>query len=198
MSIQPMAERNLLGPRAWLGQLRSRPGRANIRYELTRILRGEPSLPAPVARAVVICHGNICRSPFAAALLARGCPAIEIRSAGLAASGGDPAQPGALRVALEYEVDLATHRSTPMDDTLADWADLIIGMEGHHVEAVASRWPAAARKAFVLGDFLPRAPHLIPDPWGLPDAVFRRTFDRIEAATVRLVDRIGRRERAAC
>lgn len=197
MSKQSMQERNLLGPRAWLGQLRTEPGRENITYELARILRGEPTLPADVMRAVVICHGNICRSPYAEALLAAQCPELEVKSAGLVASGGDPAQPGALRVAMERGVDLDPHRSTRMDDDLAEWADLIIGMEGHHVRAVARRWPAAARKAFIVGDFLPRPPHLIPDPWGQPDAVFRRTFDQIAAGIDALAHAI-RRRRSTC
>jgi len=191
MSTQTMPERDLLGPRAWLGQLRSGAGRANIAYELRRIVGGEPVLPSEVRRAVVICHGNICRSPFAERLLAGRCPGIEVRSAGLEASGDDPAQPGALRIAREYGIDLETHRSTRMDDTLAEWADLIVGMEGHHVEAIGQRWPDAGGKAVIIGDFLPRAPHLIPDPWGQPDAVFRRTFERIAEATALLAVRIG-------
>ncbi len=194
MSMQPMGERTLLGPRAWLGQLRTGTGRENVAYELGRIFGGAPALPATVARAVVICHGNICRSPFAAALLAERCPGLEVRSAGLEAGGGDPAEPGALRVAPEYGVDLSAHRSTSMDAGLAGWADLVVGMEGHHVRAVSRRWPDAGSTVCIIGDILPRLPRLIPDPWGQPDDVFRRTFARIVEATDRLAEaiRVGR------
>lgn len=176
--------------RTWLGKLRTRPGRESVAYELRRRLGGEPALPGGIRRVVFICHGNICRSPFAEQIFAAACPEMEVRSAGLAASGGDPAQPGALRVAREHGIDLASHRSTRMDEDLVAWADLIVGMEGHHVREVARRWPEGAGKTFILGDFLAATPHWIDDPWGQPDDVFRLTFERIAEANAALAARL--------
>jgi protein-tyrosine phosphatase len=180
--------------RAWLGKLRTRPGRESVVYELRRRIRGEPALPGEVRRVVFICHGNICRSPFAERIFAAACPHVATRSAGLAASGGDPAQPGALRVAREHGIDLAMHRSTPLDADLVGWADLIVGMEGHHVREVERRWPEGAGKTLILGDFLADAPHWIDDPWGQPDDVFRLTFERIATANDALTARFRERE----
>ena len=192
MRVKSALERAWRETRSLASGLRAAPGRENARYEVARLLAGEPALPAAVERVVVICQGNICRSPFAAALLARALPELEIRSAGLAASGGDPAEPGAIRVATEHGLDLRGHRSTRMDAALADWAQLILGMEGHHVYGVARRWPEAQGKTRIVGDFAARVPRLIPDPWGLPDEVFRDTFGRIAAAVDGLAGRLRR------
>jgi len=183
-----MTEGTAESPLLWLREMRSPPGRQNLAYELRRLLRGRPVLPPePVGRVLVVCHGNICRSPFAAALLSERAPWLEVRGAGLATDGGAPAEPGALRAARRFGVDLGTHRSRPIDGDALAWADLVLGMEGRHVAAVRALRPEAAGRAFILGEFAGRPPFLIPDPWGRPDAVFERTFRRIDAATSAVV-----------
>ena len=53
-------------------------------YEWRRRLTGEPALPAgPIRTVLLICQGNICRSPFAERCLARYAPDLEVKSAGL-------------------------------------------------------------------------------------------------------------------
>ncbi len=135
---------------------------------------------------MVICHGNICRSPFAERRLALCCPQLEVRSAGLAAGGDDPVQPGALRIGTEFGVDLSDHISHRLDADDIEWADLILGMQGRHEASVRQRWPLGRPKMRLLGDFLPSVPHEIEDPWGETDEVFRSVFERISLATVRI------------
>ncbi len=166
--------------------------RSNRVQEWRRRLRGEPTLPpAPIRSVLVICHGNICRSPFAERLLAGGTAGLAVRSAGLEAGSGNPAEPEARTVAEEYAVRLDDHRSRPLDESLVAWADLILAMEGHQLAAVARRWPAARARTRLLGDFLDRAPHAIPDPWGHELEVFRETFGRIALAVARLEERLA-------
>jgi protein-tyrosine phosphatase len=139
---------------------------------------------------LVICHGNICRSPFAGRLLAARTLGLEVRSAGLEAVEGRLAEEAACRAALAFGVDLADHRAHRMNEADAGWADVILGMEGHHVARVHREWPTARRKTFLLGDFLPRPPFRIDDPWGREDAFFQLTFDRIGLAIDRLAERL--------
>jgi protein-tyrosine phosphatase len=146
--------------------------------------------PGEVRRILVICHGNICRSPFAERWLARARPDLEVRSAGLAAREGKPAEPGARRIATRFGLDLATHAAHRMEAADVDWADLILGMQGHHKTAVARRWPDSGARNQLLGDFLAAPPHAIEDPWGLPDDVFQQTFEKIVAALVELERRL--------
>ena len=179
-----------LGGMEWVRWLRTAPGRENIGYEIRRWLGGAPQIPNPVSRILVVCQGNICRSPFAELLLAQSRPDLDVRSAGIAASGNDPVQPGARRVAEAMGFDLAPHRSTPLTEVEVEWADLIVGMEGRHVREVVRRWPAHREKALILGDFLSSVPRTIPDPWGKSDAVFWLTFKQILKATEALAQRL--------
>ena len=59
---------------------------------------------------LVLCSGNICRSPIAAALLARHLPGKAIGSAGLAAPVGTPADPMAIEFAAALGSDLQAVR----------------------------------------------------------------------------------------
>lgn len=138
----------------------------------------------------MICHGNICRSPFAERLLAARGAGLEVRSAGLEAVEGRAAEHAARRVAASFGIDLDGHAAHRMGEQDVAWADLILAMEGHHVEAVRRAWPLGEGKTRLLGDFLPRPPHRIEDPWGLGDDVFAATFARIREAVDRLADRL--------
>ena len=167
--------------------------RSDALHEWRRRSRGEPALAAgPIRRVLVICHGNICRSPFAGRLLAARTPVLEVRSAGLEAVDGRLAEDAACRAALRFGIDLADHRAHRMNEADAGWADVILGMEGHHVATVQREWPSAKRKTFLLGDFLPHPPFRIDDPWGREDAYFQMTFDRIELAVDRLAQRLAK------
>jgi protein-tyrosine phosphatase len=100
-------------------------------------------------------------------------PQLEVRSAGLKAREGDPAQPGALKFGSEFGVDLTDHAAHRLGQEDIDWADLIIGMQGWHQACVRQRWPAGTVKIRLLGDLLPSAPHAIDDPRGGTDEFFQ-------------------------
>lgn len=170
---------------------RSAAARDDARHEWRRRLRGEPPLPAgPLRRLLVLCHGNICRSPFAAALLAARIPDREVRSAGLQAGEGSPADPVAVACAARMGVSLTQHRSRRVCGEVLAWADLILVMQGSHVAWIEREWPQFAARVRMLGDFLPAPPHLLPDPWGERDEVFDHVFSRLTSAVEGLALRI--------
>ena len=139
---------------------------------------------------LVICHGNICRSPFAAALLGARLPALELRSAGLHAGDGNPADPVAARCAERLGVSLVEHRSRRVDDELLAWSQLILAMQGSHLAELDRFGRGVRRRARLLGAFLPEPPHLLEDPWGHPEPVFDAVFARIREAVEVLALRI--------
>lgn len=170
----------------------SRDARQDALHEWRRARRGEPGIPpGPIRNVLVVCHGNICRSPFAGALLAR--RGLAVRSAGLAARDGAPAEPDAVRAARRFAVNLAAHRARRLEGEDVGWAELILAMEGHQLARMRREHPVAAGRAHLLGDFLPAPPYAIADPWGRSESVFAASFERIAEAVERLAARLDAR-----
>ena len=168
-----------------------RDARADALHEWRRRLGGEPELPRGHIRNVtVVCHGNICRSPFAAALLEREYGGLTVRSAGFAATDGRPADPSAVRAAARFGVVLDAHAARRLSAEDVAWADLVLAMEGHHVARIRAVLRAGGRKTRLLGGFLPAPSFTIGDPFGRSDEVFAATFERIALAVRRLAARI--------
>lgn len=104
---------------------------------------------------LVVCTGNICRSPIAEGLFRdRGTALagedLEVRSAGTWAGRRNPAMPEAVRAAAELGSDVAGHRSQRVTPTLAGAADLVITMTEEQRDEVIREAPGAARHTFTL------------------------------------------------
>jgi protein-tyrosine phosphatase len=173
--------------RRWAGRCArlgvSADARSDWASEWGRRLGGVPQLPeTDIRNVMVICYGNICRSAFAAPLLARLRPDLAVRGAGFAASPGKSAEAGAVRAALKFGIELESHAAHRLDDDDIEWADVILGMEGHHARYVAHHGTIDRERVHCLGHFLDAPPYAISDPWGCSDAVFDATFARIERA----------------
>jgi len=164
--------------------------RARVLHDWHRRWTGEPALPAHVRSVAFVCKGNICRSPFGAALLARARPALRVTSYGLDAGDDCPAEPAARSLARAYGVDLDAHRTRRLDDDVVREVDLLLVMEAWQASAIERRWPVARDRVRLLGDFLPAPPFGIEDPWGQSEPVWRSSYQRIEAAIARLVQRL--------
>ena len=134
-------------------------------------LRSE-SLRRPFAPHTVlfVCAGNIMRSvlgaaAFGAALTARGEADVVVESAGLRATPGLPAAVRTFSAADAAGLDIRGHRSKRIDDVDVASFDAVIVMDRLQQFEVARRFPAAARKTYLLGACLPRFTRVeIDDP----------------------------------
>src|SRR3546814_3067238 len=80
-------------------------------------------------RILLVCIGNICRSPLAEALLKQHFPDKTVHSAGLAALVGHPADSTAQDIAHQHGLDLSAHRAQQITQAMCRSADLILVME---------------------------------------------------------------------
>lgn len=137
------------------------------------------------ASALIVCHGNICRSPYAAQVLAQ-----EARNRGVALAvedggffGADrPAHATAIAVARVRGIELDEHRSRLVTAEGLGAAELVVVMEPRQARRVRNQFGVPAERVLVLGDLDPGPIRLrsIGDPYGRPAAEFERTYDRID------------------
>jgi low molecular weight protein-tyrosine phosphatase len=109
-----------------------------------------------MAAILVVCSGNICRSPIEEGLLRRalerrlGDAAPIVGSAGTIAVDGAPAMPESVEAARERGVDIRTHAARRLTGELIGAAGLVVGMAAEHRDAVARLAPEAAARTFTL------------------------------------------------
>jgi len=176
-----------------VGGLLTAPGR--LLHRLRRRAARQALKDRAPRSILVLCHGNICRSPFAAALLLRALGPLGVRvdSAGF----GRPnraAPPEAVAAAARRGVDLADHRSRLLTPDLARWAELIVVMDPVQQRDVRERFGRASSDVVVLGDLDP-APlggaRAIRDPIGQGPDVFEASYARIERCVAGVVSVLG-------
>lgn len=137
-----------------------------------------------------VCQGNICRSPFAAALLAQQVPSSfsgTIASAGFVGPGRPPPE-HALTTARAYGLDISSHRSTPLTSANLQGADLVVVMSRDQEKGLSAR-VAPGSIVVVLGDLdpLPIQKRTIHDPWDGPIEAFGASYERINRCVRELV-----------
>lgn len=130
---------------------------------------------------VVVCTGNICRSPMAEALLRRQLPGHgrAIVSAGTHALTGAPADPLAVELMREHGVDIGAHRAQQLTGALLAQSDLLLVMEQNHVRWIVDAYPQYRGKTFRLGNWGTLGD--VPDPYRKPKSEFAKAYLRLEA-----------------
>jgi len=148
----------------------------------------------PPATILIVCHGNLCRSPYAASALRRLLPphasGTRIESAGFIGPHRTP-PPEALDVAAARGVDLRRHTSRIVTSGAVTGSDLVVVMEPGQVDALGP-FGKTKRPVLVLGDVDPRRAieRTIRDPVEQPRMVFADTYDRIDRCLAALVNTI--------
>lgn len=164
---------------------------------------------------LVVCTGNICRSPLGeAALRARLHGRAQVVSAGTYGQEGSGATEGSVVAGREIGLDLAAHRARRIRPADIDAADLVLAMEREHRDAIVWAVPDARDRTFTLKELvrlLERAPLLgdlearvvesarrrmaaevdgdldVADPYGDTLDAYRRIAAEIDDWTERLV-----------
>lgn len=109
---------------------------------------------------LVVCTGNICRSPIAEGILRDelqrrlGDDAPEVISAGVSGWDGSPATPEAVVAANERGTDISGHVARRLSRRDVDRADLILCMAAEHREEVLRAVPRASERTFTLKELV--------------------------------------------
>jgi tRNA A37 threonylcarbamoyladenosine synthetase subunit TsaC/SUA5/YrdC/protein-tyrosine-phosphatase len=157
---------------------------------LPRVVRGTArgDETQPGLRVLVVCSGNSCRSPLAAALLRRelaaawgvGEPELArlgwiVESAGTFAMPGTPASEHSVSAAREVGLELGGHRARSVQQAVAGAPpDLVLGMGRNHVAALSDAGHPA--------ELFDPAGHEVGDPFGGELADYRRAREHLQRA----------------
>jgi protein-tyrosine phosphatase len=133
---------------------------------------------------LVVCVGNICRSPTGERLLQSLLPNKKVASAGIAVEKshltGKPADDMASTVALEHDISLEGHSAQQLTPELCAKYDLILVMEKGHQEALTKIAPEARGKTMLFGQWT--GGKNIPDPHRQSREAFDHAYALIEEA----------------
>jgi protein-tyrosine-phosphatase len=159
------------------------------RHRMNRIRRHPEPLMARLRSAksvLIVCHGNIIRSAFAARQLVQALGhdrSVSISSAGLEAVSGRPSHPTAVLTAAPLRVDLTRHTAAPLRPAAVASSDVIFVMDVQQLVTLCRRFPHARAKTFLLTCLASDRPLEVRDPVDGDETVFQACFEHISGAT---------------
>lgn len=138
---------------------------------------------------LVVCTGNICRSPIGERFLRQLLPNKKIDSAGTEALVHHAADDCASKIALCHGISLEGHQSKQFTSSLGRQYDLILVMEKYHIERIGQIAPEARGKTMLFGHWLNQRE--IPDPYRKSDEAFHSVYKLIEQAGSLWAQKLG-------
>ncbi len=137
---------------------------------------------------LVLCTGNICRSPTGEYLLRKELGEdYTVKSAGLGALVDFPADSMAAAVAAKNGIDLSPHRAIQVTMDMLKWADLVLVMEAGQKSELLNKYPWLDGKVFRYGESEKLD---VPDPYHRPESAFVMAWNFIKKLTPYWVKKI--------
>jgi protein-tyrosine phosphatase len=114
---------------------------------------------------------------------------MEVRSAGVGALIGMPADDTAVQLMKERSIDITAHRAVQINQQMCLGADLVFVMNHGQRERVENTYPSARGRVFRLGEYIKKD---IPDPYRKPERAFRDALFLIDESVREWLRRIER------
>ena len=135
-----------------------------------------------IRKLLMVCTGNLCRSPMAAELMkarlkAIGREDIEVSSAGLAACVGEPPPPPVVVRMKARGLDVSKHRARQFTPELGNDSDLILVMESAQKRSLENYWPNYRGRVRRLGEWRGQD---VTDPYGQSEEVYDACLASLE------------------
>ena len=121
---------------------------------------------------LVVCVGNICRSPMAEYFLKQQYPELHIESAGISGLTGHAADGKAQKCMQRIGIDMSAHIAKKLNLELIKKADLILVMSQNQQKHIEQTWPFSKGKTFRLGHWQSKN---VPDPYQHDQTMFDET-----------------------
>lgn len=116
---------------------------------------------------LLLCYGNVCRSPLAEAVLRRA--GVDVESAGFYRERTNrPAAKKVREFAADMGLDLSEHRSRVVDEEMVERADVVLVTDRPNYERFEALFPDAVERVEFLGSYLDPPVERIPDPGFMP------------------------------
>jgi protein-tyrosine-phosphatase len=146
-------------------------------------------MPKP-GHILVVCTGNICRSPMAEGLLRHalaGQPeplrSLKVVSAGVAARNGEPISENSVIALKKAGIDISNLRAQALTQELLDNSLVVFGMTESHRAIIRMRARPAPANLHLFREFMPApADREIGDPYGGPLKIYEAARDEMVEA----------------
>ncbi len=126
-----------------------------------------------------LCLGNVCRSPFAAAVARERLHGVNIESAGFLHHDGRLSPPHVVATAQSLGFDLSAAQARRVSAEQIAAASLVVCMDARHLQLMAIEFPEAMGKTTLLGLFEAGGPVEMLDPYDLSAAATRAVFQQM-------------------
>lgn len=151
-------------------------------------------------KILMVCLGNICRSPMAEAILRYKTEKANIRwiidSAGTADYHiGQPPHPMAIKVCNQYGLDLSNLHGRQFKPEDIRYFDKIFVMDKSNLlnlqNACGERWNQP-KVDLILNMVNPGQDLEVPDPWGGPESGYHKVFHLLDEACEAIIKQFGK------
>lgn len=139
---------------------------------------------------LVVCVGNICRSPTGERLLKKALPNKTVSSAGIGALVDKPADATATEVAGHHALSLEGHLARQLTSSMCREYDLILVMEKKHIDAVCRFAPEVRGKTMLFGHWLEQCE--IADPYRQSREAFEYVYRLLDESAQKWAKALSR------
>jgi protein-tyrosine phosphatase len=130
-----------------------------------------------IKNILVVCVGNICRSPMAEYLLKQQYSNFIIESAGISGLTGRAADAKAQLCMQRLNIDISQHVARKLNVEQLKQADLVLVMSNNQLKHIEQTWPFVKGKVFRLGHWQNKN---VPDPYQHDQTFFDDTCQLIQ------------------